>query len=82
MLYLHTHYTNFMLSVPNNPQQTEYKKFYRFLPVLTEEQIVKLRDIAIGVKRISAFSDEEIVELERQLNTDFRSDMRPALAGR
>ena len=44
-----------------------YRRLYNFLQVLNEEQIVKLRNIAIGVRDSNAFTEEEIRELEYKL---------------
>ena len=45
-----------------------YMEFYRFLPVMTGEQIWKLRKIAIGVLDIEEFTEEEIALLETKLH--------------
>jgi hypothetical protein len=37
---------------------------YKYLPVLDSEQISQLRNVAIGVLDISAFSDKEILVLQ------------------
>ncbi|MGB8192461.1 MAG: hypothetical protein WCF67_11110 [Chitinophagaceae bacterium] len=47
--------------------QTSHQQFYDFLPVLNEEQIVKLRNIVIGTKSPSSFSEDEITELKHKL---------------
>jgi hypothetical protein len=44
-----------------------YLDLYKYLPVLDEEQILKLRQIAVGILDISAFSHEEIHVLETKL---------------
>ena len=41
-----------------------YRRVLNFLQVLNEEQITKLRNIAIGVKDETAFTEEEISDLE------------------
>ncbi|MGI8581423.1 MAG: hypothetical protein ACR2KX_04490 [Chitinophagaceae bacterium] len=46
--------------------KTDYHFFYRFLLVMSEEQIQKLRRIIIGIEKLSAFSDNEIEELEKK----------------
>jgi hypothetical protein len=46
---------------------SEYLDLYKYLPVLDEEQIRKLRKIAIGILDLSAFSNEEIHVLETKL---------------
>jgi len=45
-----------------------YRYLYNFLLVLSEDQISKLRSIAIGTKSLSAFSEHEIRELEVRLD--------------
>jgi hypothetical protein len=40
---------------------------YKYLLILTEEQISKLARIAIGTLAPSAFSEEEITKLENQV---------------
>lgn len=45
-------------------QLSSYMQLYKFLLVLSEEQIVKLRKIAVGILEFSAFSKEEIQMLE------------------
>ena len=45
-----------------------YRYLYNFLLVLTEDQIFKLRNIAIGTNSLSAFSEHEIKELEVRLD--------------
>lgn len=47
---------------------TSYRYLYNYLLVLTEDQIFKLRNIAIGTKSLSAFSEGEIRELEVKLD--------------
>jgi hypothetical protein len=46
---------------------SKYLDLYKYLPVLDEEQIRKLRKIAIGILDLSAFSNEEIRTLETKL---------------
>ena len=46
---------------------TSYRHLYNYLLVLTEDQIFKLRNIAIGTNSLSAFSEREIRELEVKL---------------
>ena len=48
-------------------QLSSYLQLYQFLQVLTEEQIIKLRKIAVGILELSAFSTEEIQMLEMKL---------------
>lgn len=63
-------------STPLNGQST-FLKFYKYLPVLTAEQISKLGQIAIGIKDVSAFSDEEIHVLEVKLQLVNETRQRP-----
>jgi hypothetical protein len=46
---------------------TSHRQLYDLLPVLNAEQITKLRDIVIGAKSPSAFTDEEISDLKNKL---------------
>ena len=41
-----------------------YKRVLNFLQVLNEEQITKLRNVAIGVGDDTAFTEDEIHDLE------------------
>lgn len=45
-----------------------YMQLYQYLQVLSEEQIIKLRKIGIGMLQLSAFSKEEIEQLELKLH--------------
>jgi len=49
------------------PPASDYLRFYKYLPVLSEHQLAKIRKIAIGILSVSAFSDEEIQVLEVKL---------------
>lgn len=46
--------------------KTDYHFFYRFLLVMSEEQIEKLRRVIIGIEKLSVFSEIEIQELEKR----------------
>ena len=46
--------------------RTDYHFFYSFLLVMSEEQIQKLRQVIIGIEKISSFSENEIKELEQK----------------
>ena len=46
--------------------RTDYHFFYNFLLVMSEEQIQKLRRVMIGIEKLSAFSDNEIEDLEKR----------------
>ena len=56
-----------MTTETNLEATTGYRYLYNFLLVLTEDQISKLRSIAIGTKNLSAFTEPEIRELELKL---------------
>jgi hypothetical protein len=49
---------------PSLPIQAKYKSLYKYLRVLDEVQITKLRKIATGILDMSVFSPEEIRLLE------------------
>lgn len=49
--------------------KTDYHFFYNFLLVMSEEQIQKLRRIMIGFEKLSSFSENEIIELEKKAGT-------------
>ena len=53
-----------MTTEPKPETKFLYHRVLNFLQVLNEEQITKLRNLAIGVKDTSAFSEEEIIDLE------------------
>jgi hypothetical protein len=57
-----------MTTQANFPSGLSYRYLYNFLLVLTEEQIFKLRNIAIGTSSLSSFSENEIRELEGKLD--------------
>lgn len=43
---------------------SDYLELYQYLSVLTEEQITKLRRVAVGILPISAFTAEELMQLD------------------
>jgi hypothetical protein len=51
----------------NNTQPSNNLDLYKYLMVLTEVQITKLRNIALGILSPSSFSNAEIVDLEKKL---------------
>lgn len=51
-------------------QISSYLQLYKFLLVLSEEQIIKLRKIAVGMLEMSAFSKEEIQLLEYKMQQE------------
>jgi hypothetical protein len=57
-------YTNGKLS------ESGYLSLYKYLLFLSEDQITKLRKVAVGMLTMSAFSDEEMHMLERRLQSN------------
>ena len=53
----------------NNSQQTNSLDLYKYLLVLTESQIIKLRNIALGILSPSSFTKAEIQDLENNLRS-------------
>lgn len=51
------------------PTASDYLKFYKYLVVLSEEQIIKLRKIALGILSPNAFTEEEINILETKITS-------------
>ena len=51
----------------NNTQQTNSLDLYKYLLVLTESQIIKLRNIALGIVSPASFTNAEIQDLETNL---------------
>ena len=51
----------------NKAGLSDYLELYQYLPVLDESQIFKLRNVAIGVLDLIAFSDEEMHVLESRM---------------
>ncbi len=47
--------------------ESGYLSLYKYLLLLSEDQITKLRKIAVGILTMSAFSDEEMSLLENRL---------------
>lgn len=50
----------------NNPG--DYHWLYKYMVIMTDRQIERLRNIALGLQDLSAFSAEEIQELENKIN--------------
>lgn len=50
--------------------ESGYLALYKYLLLLSEEQIIKLRKIAVGILSISAFTDEEMNLLESRLHAN------------
>ena len=57
-----------MAGVNNTQQTTNYLDLYKYLLVLTEGQIIKLRNIALGILSPSSFTNAEIQDLENNLS--------------
>ncbi|HTE09081.1 MAG TPA: hypothetical protein VK628_09940 [Flavitalea sp.] len=49
------------------PGVSDYMQLYQYLPVLSGEQIMKLRKIAIGILDISSFTEDEKHQLDEKL---------------
>jgi len=62
-----------IMEAVNLPPASDYLKFYKYLPVLSEHQLAKIRKIAIGILSVSAFSDEEVQVLEVKLHLETQS---------
>ena len=58
----------FVMAGINNTQPTNYVDLYKYLLVLTEGQIIKLRNIALGILSPSSFTNAEIQDLEQNLS--------------
>ena len=56
-----------MAGMNNTQQTTNYLDLYKYLLVLTEGQIIKLRNIALGILSPSSFTNAEIQDLENNL---------------
>ena len=56
------------MSVIEKTQPTTYLDLYKYLQVLTEGQIVKLRNVALGILSPSSFTNAEIQDLENNLS--------------
>jgi len=57
-----------MAGMNSNQQPTNYLDLYKYLLVLTEGQIIKLRNIALGILSPSSFTNAEIQDLENNLS--------------
>jgi hypothetical protein len=57
-----------MAGMNNTQQTTNYLDLYKYLLVLTEGQITKLRNIALGILSPSSFTNAEIQDLENNLS--------------
>ena len=51
----------------NNTQQNNSLDLYKYLMVLTERQIIKLRNVALGILSPASFTNAEIQDLENNL---------------
>ncbi|RYY26584.1 MAG: hypothetical protein EOO04_10550 [Chitinophagaceae bacterium] len=52
-----------MIANSTKPTLSDYLDLYQYLSVLTEEQITKLRRIAVGILPLSAFTSDELQQL-------------------
>jgi hypothetical protein len=52
-----------MIANTTKPTLSDYLDLYQYLSVLTEEQITKLRRIAVGILPFSAFSSDELQQI-------------------
>jgi hypothetical protein len=57
-----------MAGMNSTQPSTNYLDLYKYLLVLTESQIVKLRNIALGILSPSSFTNAEIQDLENNLH--------------
>ncbi|MET0244460.1 MAG: hypothetical protein ABW174_13365 [Flavitalea sp.] len=51
---------------------SDYLELYQYLSVLTEEQITKLRRVAVGILPLTSFSDDELQQLVTKQQAQFR----------
>ena len=51
----------------NNTQKNNSLDLYKYLMVLTESQIIKLRNVALGILSPASFTNAEIQDLENNL---------------
>jgi hypothetical protein len=58
-----------MIADTSKPMLSNYLELYQYLSVLTEEQITKLRRIAVGILPLSAFTSDELLQLASKLHT-------------
>ena len=56
------------MAAMNEIQPSNYLDLYKYLAVLTEVQIIKLRNIALGILTPSSFTNAEIQDLELNLS--------------
>ena len=57
-----------MAGMKSTQAPTTYLDLYKYLLVLTEGQITKLRNIALGILTPSSFTNAEIQDLETNLS--------------
>ena len=57
-----------MAGTNNSQPPTNYLDLYKYLLVLTEGQIIKLRNVALGILSPSSFTNAEIQDLENNLS--------------
>ncbi|RYG05303.1 MAG: hypothetical protein EOO02_04105 [Chitinophagaceae bacterium] len=51
---------------------SDYLELYQYLSVLTEEQITKLRRVAVGILPLTSFSEDELQQLVTKQQAQFR----------
>jgi len=56
------------MAATNEIQPSNYPDLYKYLVVLTEVQIIKLRNIALGILTPASFTNAEIQDLELNLS--------------
>jgi hypothetical protein len=56
-----------MAGIDTTQTPTTYLDLYKYLLVLTEGQIIKLRNVALGILSPSSFTNAEIQDLENNL---------------
>jgi hypothetical protein len=56
-----------MAGMNNTQAPSNYLDLYKYLLVLTEGQIIKLRNVALGILSPSSFTNAEIQDLENNL---------------
>jgi hypothetical protein len=58
-----------MAGMNSTQTSTNNLDLYKYLLVLTESQIIKLRNIALGILSPSSFTNAEIQDLENNLHS-------------
>jgi hypothetical protein len=55
-----------MISNTTKSTLSDYLELYQYLSVLTEEQITKLRRVAVGILPLSSFTEDELLQLDKK----------------